>query len=212
MIRGVVLVLLTALLLAAPAAEARPDGVATAATAKKRKKLTCARAKRMHVRKLSRRERKRVLAVRRRCAKAKRKVAAAPAPGSTPSSPSSGGGAPAPGATPTPSDPGGYTVPPPDDNPHALQVVSGEFYLNLAKGTVLSGPVRVEFNNAFAEDPHDLHLVREDGTGPSYAFGTLKAGGIEARTLDLSAGSWQLFCALAEHASRGMTARLKVTG
>jgi hypothetical protein len=93
----------------------------------------------------------------------------------------------------------------------ALQVVSGEFYLNLSKGTVLSGPVRVEFNNAFAEDPHDLHLARRDGTGPSYAFGTLKAGAIEAKTLDLSAGAWQLFCALPEHASRGMTARLTVT-
>ena len=53
---------------------------------------------------------------------------------------------------------------------------------------MLSGPVRVEFNNAFAEDPHDLHLARQDGTGPSYAFGTLKAGGIEAKTLNLSAG------------------------
>ena len=63
-----------------------------------------------------------------------------------------------------------------------------------------------------AEDPHDLHLVRQDGTGPSYTFGTLKAGGIEARTLDLSTGSWQLFYALPEHASCGMKARLKVTG
>lgn len=175
----------------------------------KKGKLTCKQAKRTHVRKLSRRERKRVLAVRRRCAKAKRKAATAPAPGTTPSSPPAGG--PAPG-TSTPDDPGDYTAPPPDDNPRALQVVSGEFYLNLSKGTVLSGPVRVEFNNAFAEDPHDLHLVRQDGTGPSYAFGTLKAGGIEARTLDLSSGSWQLFCALPEHASRGMTARLNVTG
>ena len=65
---------------------------------------------------------------------------------------------------------------------------------------MLSGPVRVEFNNAFAEDPHDLHLARQDGTGPSYAFGTLEAGGIEAKTLNLSAGAWQLFCALPEHA------------
>jgi hypothetical protein len=204
MIRGVVLVLLTALLLATPAAEARPAGAAMV-----KKKLTCKRAKRMHVRKLGRRERKRVLAVRRRCAKAKRKAASAP--GTSPSAPSAGGGTNTPPPdTPTPDDPD-YTAPPPDDNPHALQVVSGEFYLNLSKGSVLSGPVRVEFNNAFAEDPHDLHLVRQDGTGPSYAFGTLKAGRIEARTLDLSAGSWQLFCALPEHASRGMTARLTVT-
>jgi hypothetical protein len=164
----------------------------------------------MHARKLSRRKRKRVLAVRRRCAKAKRK--AADAPGTSPGSPSAGGGATAPAPdTPAPDDPD-FTVPPPDDNPHALRVVSGEFYLNPSKGTVLAGPVRVEFNNAFAEDPHDLHLVRQDGTGPSYAFGTLEAGGIEARTLNLSTGAWQLFCPLPEHASRGMTAKLNVAG
>jgi hypothetical protein len=202
MIRGVVLALLTALMLAgAPAA-----GVARV----KKAKLTCKQAKRTHVRKLSRRERKRVLAVRRRCAKAKKKAATAPA--AAPGSPSGSGGTNTPPPdTPAPDDPD-YTVPPPDDNPHALQVVSGEFYLNLSKSTVLSGPVRVEFNNAFAEDPHDLHLARQDGTGPSYAFGTLKAGGIEAKTLNLSAGAWQLFCALPQHASRGMTARLSVTG
>ena len=125
--------------------------------------------------------------------------------------PGSGGTTTPPPDTPSPDDPD-FTVPPPDDNPHALQVVSGELHLNLSKATVLSGPVRVEFNNAFAEDPHDLHLARQDGTGPSYAFGTLEAGGIEAKTLNLSAGAWQLFCALPEHASRGMTARLSVTG
>jgi hypothetical protein len=203
MIRGALLVLLAALLLAAPA-DARPDGVATAAMAKKR--LTCARAKRLHVRKLGRRERKRVLAVRRRCAKAKRQIAAAPVAVTSPSAPAAA--TPAPSATPEP--PTDYTAPPPDDNPHAVQVVSGEFFLNLSKGAVLSGPVRVEFNNAYAEDPHDLHLVREDGSGPSYAFGTLESGGIEARTLDLSKGTWQLFCALPQHASRGMTAKLTV--
>jgi hypothetical protein len=201
MIRGVVLALLTAVLLAA----APPAGVAMV----KHGKLTCKKAKRTHVRKLSRRERKRVLAVRRRCAKAKKKAETAPT--GAPGSPAGSGGTTAPPTdAPTPDDPD-YTAPPPDDNPRALQVVSGEFYLNLSKGTVLSGPVRVEFNNAFAEDPHDLHLARQDGTGPSYAFGTLKAGAIEARTLDLSAGAWQLFCALPEHASRGMTARLTVT-
>ena len=201
MMRGVVLALLTALLFAA----APSAGVAMV----KRGKLTCKQAKRTHVRKLSRRERKRVLAVRRRCAKARKKAATAPA--AAPGSPFGSGGTTAPPPdTPAPDDPD-YTVPPPDDNPRALQVVSGEFYLNLSKGTVLSGPVRVEFNNAFAEDPHDLHLARQDGTGPSYAFGTLTAGGIEAKTLDLTAGAWQLFCALPEHASRGMTARLTVT-
>ena len=191
MIRGVLALLAAVLLAAAPS-----TGVAMV----KQGKLTCKQAKRTHVRKLSRRERKRVLAVRRRCAKAKKK--AATAPGTSPRSPSGSGGTNAPPPdTPTPDDPD-YTAPPPDDNPHALQVVSGEFYLNLSKSTVLSGPVRVEFNNAFAEDPHDLHLARQDGTGPSYAFGTLKAGGLEAKTLNLSAGAWQLFCALPARLTR----------
>jgi hypothetical protein len=198
-IRGSLLILLAALLLAAPAVDAMPRHA---------KKLTCARAERLHVRKLSRHERKRVLAARRRCSKAKRKAATGPATGSSPSSPSPTTSSPS--ATPTPEPPTDYTAPPPDSNPRALQVISGEFFLNLSKGAVLSGPVRVEFNNAYAEDPHDLHLVREDGSGTSYAFGTLDSGGIEARTLDLSKGIWQLFCALPQHASRGMTAKLTV--
>ena len=91
-------------------------------------------------------------------------------------------------------------------------MVSGEFFLNLSQPEVLAGDVRVEFNNAYAEDPHDLHLVRRNGDGDSYSFGELQAGEVEAKTLDLNAGSWQLFCALPEHAERGMTATLKVTG
>ena len=116
----------------------------------KKGKLTCKQAKRTHVRKLSRRERKRVPALRRRCAKAKKQAASAPA--AAPGSPSGSGGTNYLAADPpTPDDPD-YTAPPPDDNPHALQIVSGEFYLNLSKATVLSGPVRVELTNAFADD------------------------------------------------------------
>jgi plastocyanin len=132
--------------------------------------------------------------------------AAAPAAPATPAPP-------APAPAPAPTDPGGPTLPDdPADNPRALQVTSGEYFLNLSKHQVLSGDVRVEFNNAFAEDPHDLHLVREDGTGDSYAFGQLEAGEVEAKTLDLNAGRWTLFCALPEHAGWGMKATLRVSG
>jgi plastocyanin len=121
---------------------------------------------------------------------------------------------PSPGATtpqaPAPAPGGDPTAPLPPSNPHALQVVSGEYFLQLSKSTVSAGDVRVEFNNAFAEDPHDLHLVREDGTGSSYAFGELQSGEVEAKTLDLDAGRWTLFCALPEHATRGMRATLRV--
>jgi hypothetical protein len=208
----VALVALLLALAAASPAMARPDTVRATASKKKAPKLTCKRAKQLHVRKLSRQMRKRVLAKRKRCAKAKKKApAGAPSP---PPGTSAPGGAPTPAAAPTPTatpDPGGGdTVPPlPPDNPHALQVISGEYFLNLSKGQVSAGDVRVEFNNAFAEDPHDLHLVSPDGQ-TDYAFGELQSGEISARTVDLSKGSWSLFCSLPEHAQRGMKATLKV--
>ena len=45
-----------------------------------------------------------------------------------------------------------------------------EFGLQLSKATVSAGDVRVEFNLSRAEDPHNLWLVREDGTGTPYSF------------------------------------------
>jgi hypothetical protein len=152
-------------------------------------------------------------ATRKRCAKrkARRRAVApkappAPAPSPQPGAPAS---PPAPGA-PAPDDPAPPTVPEPTSNPFAVQVLSGEFFLHLSKPEVHAGNVRVEFNNSSAEDPHDLHLVREDGTGASYAFGELESGQVEARTLKLNAGSWRLFCALPQHAERGMSAKLRV--
>jgi plastocyanin len=197
-----------AVLVAAAPALARPDVSATVAM-KKAPKLTCKRAKHLHVKKLGKRMRKRVLAKRRSCAKAHHAPSGTTAP--APAAPTGGAPTPAaPTATATPDPGGGDTVPPlPPDNPHALQVVSGEYFLNLSKGQVSAGDVRVEFNNAFAEDPHDLHLVSPDGQ-TDYAFGELQSGEISARTVDLSKGSWSLFCSLPEHAQRGMKATLKV--
>jgi hypothetical protein len=127
---------------------------------------------------------------------------AAPQPG-VPAAPQ------APGA-PAPDDPAPPTVPEPASNPFAVQVLSGEFFLRLSKPEVHAGNVRVEFNNSSAEDPHDLHLFREDGTGSSYAFGELRSGEVEAKSLRLNAGTWRLICALPEHAERGMSAKLRV--
>ena len=39
--------------------------------------------------------------------------------------------------------------------------------------------------------------------GESYSFGELQSGEVEAKTLNLKAGTWQLLCALPEHASAG---------
>jgi uncharacterized cupredoxin-like copper-binding protein len=111
---------------------------------------------------------------------------------------------------PAPDDPALPTAAEPGSNPFAVQVRAGEFFLQLSKPEVHAGNVRVEFNNRTAEDPHDLHLFREDGTGASYAFGELRSGEVEARTLPLTAGTWRLLCALPEHAARGMTVKLRV--
>ena len=153
---------------------------------------------------------------RKRCVKkkvkAKRKAAKPAAPAASvapePTQPATPA---APGTTAPEPEPGGDTTAPlPPSNPRALQVLSTEFSLGLSKAEVLAGGVRVEFNNMFAEDPHDLHLVREDGTGDAFSFGELQAGEVEANTLPLTAGRWQLFCALPQHLQRGMSARLRV--
>ena len=149
---------------------------------------------------------------RRRCAKAKaRRRAAPPAPGA-PSPPATAPpGSSPPGSTMPAPEPGGDpTTPVPPWNPFAVQVRSGEFFLQLSKPEVHAGNVRVEFNNSTAEDPHDLHVVRFDGTGAAYSFGELQSGEVEAKTLRLNAGSWRLFCALPAHAERGMTVNLRV--
>ena len=193
MIRRLALVaLLVAALVPAEPGFARPEApVAQSAMKKvKAKKKACKKYKK-------RAARRRCLARKRRAAARKQPTAQAP---SAPA-PSDGTAAPAPAApTPTPTeDPDGHEVPDlPPSNPRALQVISGEFFLNLSKAQVLAGDVRVEFNNAYAEDPHDLHLIRKNGDGDGYAFGELQSGEVEAKTLNLKAGTWQLFCALPE--------------
>ena len=119
---------------------------------------------------------------------------------SSPAEPGSGTPEPAPDTT----------APMPTSNPFAVQVLSGEFFLQLSKPEVHAGSVRVEFNNRTAEDPHDLHLFRTDGTGANYSFGELEPGEVEAKTLRLNTGTWRLLCALPEHAELGMSAKLRV--
>jgi plastocyanin len=125
-----------------------------------------------------------------------------------------GGGtaAPAPVATPTPTPPPtGPTLPTIPSNPRALQVQAYEFGLTLSKGTVLSGGVRVEFNSSRAEDPHNLYLVRADGTGTAYHFDEQASGAVSSKTLTLSTGRWTLFCSLPGHEAAGMKATLTVS-
>ena len=125
--------------------------------------------------------------------------------------------APTPTPTPAPGDPGAPPPPPvPGGSGHSLQARTDDsdpahLKLLLSATTVLAGDVRIEFNNAFAEDPHDLAVERVDGTGASYSFDELDPGAVRTRTLALTAGTWRLRCTIPTHAERGMAATLAVT-
>ena len=103
-------------------------------------------------------------------------------------------------------------LPPIYTNPYAVQVQAFEFGLQLSKATVSAGDVRVEFNLSLAEDPHNLWLVREDGTGTPHGFDEEPSGAVAAKTLALTRGRWKLFCSLSGHEAAGMRAVLTVGG
>jgi hypothetical protein len=128
--------------------------------------------------------------------------------GPLPGTPAPGGGdtaRPKPGGPPPP-------PPPPPDDPRYLQVVardSGEEWeLQLSRGTLLSGTVEVEFNNRFAEDPHDL-WIRRGGT--TYAFDEVASGQAASRQVALVAGTWKLWCNIPGHEQQGMVAHVTVS-
>ena len=80
-----------------------------------------------------------------------------------------------------------------------IQVLSGEFFLQLSKPEVHAGNVRVEFNNSSAEDPHDLHLVPHGRHGRELRL--RRAAGRRGRGEDAEAQRGRLAAALRAAAS-----------
>jgi hypothetical protein len=111
--------------------------------------------------------------------------------------------APAPAATPTPAPTTGGLG-------RAVQVQGREFGLSLSRPEVISGTVTVEFNTYPAEDPHSLVLVNENGTGSVYRFDEQAARTVVDKRLNLSRGTWLLFCDIAGHEAKGMKTELTV--
>jgi hypothetical protein len=89
-----------------------------------------------------------------------------------------------------------------------VQVVAVEFHYRLSRVRVPAGPVRIELAN-FGQDEHDLRLRRIGGSRVYHLPSALPG---ERRTLDvrLAPGLYRLKCTLADHASRGMRAELRV--
>jgi hypothetical protein len=130
--------------------------------------------------------------------------------------PGSGGAAtdvPAPGEPRRPGAPAPPPPPPPPPgSPRYLQVVARDsdpdhWQLQLSRGSLLSGTVEVEFNNRYAEDPHDLWIRR----GPTtYSFDLVANGEAATKHVALSAGTWKLWCDLPGHEQLGMVASVTV--
>lgn len=136
-------------------------------------------------------ERKRVVRVKRwrTCARRAAPAPALPAPVVLPPAP----------PPPEPEDP---TIP-------RLGVKAVEWSYTLSRPAVPAGEVVVELNN-MGEDPHNLHLEPEDGSGSEGEIATVGPGVQGKAKFNLPAGTYRLWCDLDEHAERGMEATLLV--
>jgi plastocyanin len=92
--------------------------------------------------------------------------------------------------------------------PSRVQVTAHEFSFTLSRQTVQPGAAIIELAN-FGQDAHDLRLQRN---GARHVAGTpvVLAGGRYDLKLVLHRGRYTLWCSLANHRARGMTATLAV--
>ncbi|MBA2333199.1 MAG: hypothetical protein H0V94_10470 [Actinobacteria bacterium] len=92
--------------------------------------------------------------------------------------------------------------------PARLQVGADEFRYSLSRQSIAVGPAIVQLVN-YGEDEHDLRLRRVGGTR-TYIVRKARPG----RTTELEArflpGRFRLWCSLADHRRRGMSATLIV--
>jgi plastocyanin len=92
--------------------------------------------------------------------------------------------------------------------PARVQVGADEFRYTLSRLSIKAGPAIVQLAN-FGEDEHDLRLRRAGGTR-TYAIGTTGPGKVAELEARFRAGRFTLWCSLADHRRRGMSATLVV--
>jgi hypothetical protein len=92
--------------------------------------------------------------------------------------------------------------------PARIQVAADEFSYSLSRQTVKAGPAIVQLVN-YGEDEHDLRLRRAGGTR-TYRIGRVRPGGLGELEARLLPGRFTLWCSLADHRRRGMSATLVV--
>ena len=93
-------------------------------------------------------------------------------------------------------------------SPARLQVGADEFSYSLSRQSIKAGPAIVQLVN-YGEDEHDLRLRRTGGTR-TYRLGTVRPGGLGELETRFLPGRFTLWCSLADHRRRGMSATLVV--
>jgi hypothetical protein len=92
--------------------------------------------------------------------------------------------------------------------PARLQVGADEFGYSLSRQSLRAGPAIVQLVN-YGEDEHDLRLRRTGGTR-TYGLGKVRPGELSELEIRLLPGRFTLWCSLADHRRRGMSATLVV--
>ena len=92
--------------------------------------------------------------------------------------------------------------------PARVQVGADEFRYSLSRQTIKAGPAIVQLAN-YGEDEHDLRLQRLGGTRV-YRIATVGPHGVGELEASFLPGRFRLWCSLADHRSRGMSATLVV--
>jgi plastocyanin len=129
-------------------------------------------------------------------------VAAPSAIGIPPASLPSPAPAPAPEVEPPPR---AVSVRAEDETPEA-------FSFTLSRDYVVSGSVTVELNNRAGQDAHNLKVRPKGSEEEGLEVGEAGPGESRVGHLELSPGTYQLFCSLSRHEEWGMSVDLEVRG
>ena len=92
--------------------------------------------------------------------------------------------------------------------PARVQVIAQEFAFSLSRRTIKTGDAIVELVNQ-GQDAHDLRMQRNGGTRV-YTWPVVQAGKYADREYRLLPGVYVLWCSVADHRQRGMSAILVV--
>jgi plastocyanin len=89
----------------------------------------------------------------------------------------------------------------------SLEISPTQLQLQLSRASVAAGTTIVEQYNS-GSDPHNLILERQGAV--AFSFPSLDPGGDQRQTMNLTRGTWTLYCSLLDHKALGMEATLTV--